>query len=453
MTKHRTTAQQRARQMQHAPGARLSYAKALETARRAPGPEQARAALRDLTGDNAVSVSWRERIGYHLAAADESGWPSARHTAELRDDLHLLAGAVAPADDLPCVPGAFVHFPLAFLHRAVTQGQDAFAWAAAGALAGPLRHLLRHPYGQPPRLDDVVYRSRKAPTDAPRRLVTVDTPDGLHFADLPYPRPWGTQDIHGVYRTSDARGRRELARAVLAHALGSATPTSLSACRACQGNGWLTAVDTDHLEHVPVYRSDESGPVCACAGCEGTGLRPLPVQAFAEAFGRRLGAGAGSGVTRSEILTWAASRLPAEPDAAAVCGGGLQSAYVGAVVDAVRTAGFTVAGAGEEADPYELDFDVDGILGAHFYAGGERAVHLFGRERVLLFWYSDRGWTVTGFGEQRLLLPGDFVPAPKDVARALGEPAADYDEMLIGMSPCDVDAYTAVLAYQEGAGR
>ncbi|SCG00267.1 hypothetical protein GA0115259_106905, partial [Streptomyces sp. MnatMP-M17] len=41
MTKRRTTAQQRARQMQRAPGARITYGQALEAARRAPSPDQA----------------------------------------------------------------------------------------------------------------------------------------------------------------------------------------------------------------------------------------------------------------------------------------------------------------------------------------------------------------------------------------------------------------------------
>ncbi|MFF8994007.1 hypothetical protein ACF09H_29585 [Streptomyces sp. NPDC014983] len=450
MTKRRTTAQQRAREMQRASGARLTYGTALESARRVPGPDQARAVLRGLAQADDVSLSWRERIRHHLAAADCNGWPGPIHAADLREDLHLLAGAGLPAHDLPVVPGPFEHFPLAFLHQAARESLEAFAVAALCALGGPLRHLLRRPYGQPPRLDDVVYRSRTAPTAAPRRRLTVDTPDGLHFQDVSYPRPWGTRDIVGFYRNDDARGRREVARAVLAHALGGAAPTSLASCRPCHGNGWLSALDNGHQEHVPAYRLD-GGPVCVCAGCRGTGLRPLPEGEFDERFGRRLeGAGRGAGVSRSEILAWAAGRIPGGPGGHAACGEGLQSGYAAAVVDAVRAVGFTVEG---EA-PCGLDFDVDGGLGAHFYAGGEAAEHRFGRARVLLVWYDDRGWSVTGFGGHRLLLPDQFVPAPQDLARALAEggQAVEQREERFALRPRDVDVYTAVLSYLPTVG-
>lgn len=442
MPKRRTTAQQRARELQRAPGARLDYGQALESARRAPGPARARAVLGDLAEADGVSGSWRERIRHHMAAADRDDWPGPAHAAELREDLHLLAGATPPSHDMPAVPAAFEYFPLAFLHKAAVTGREAFAAAALCALGGPLRHLLRHPYGQPPRLDDVVYRSRTAPTTAPRRRLTVDTSDGLHFQDVPYPRPWGTQDVTGFYRSEEAGGRRELARAVLAHALGGAAPSSLAACRACHGNGWLSALDGGHEEHAPAYRPD-GGPVCVCAGCRGTGLRPLPAAAFDERFGRRLEDR--TGVTRSEILAWAADRLPTGPGEPAGCGEGLQSGYAAAVVDAVREAGFTVDG----EEPCGLDFDVDGGLGAHFYAAGEVAERRFGRPRVLVIWYDDRGWSVTGFGGHRPLLPEHFVPVPQDLARALagGGHAVDEREERTVLRPRDVDAYTAVLSY------
>ncbi|MFF4933315.1 hypothetical protein ACFY2H_31155 [Streptomyces griseofuscus] len=445
MTKRRTTAQQRAREMQRAPGARITYGQALESARRAPSPDQARAVLRDLAEAAGVCVSWRERIRHHLAGADRDGWPGQVQAAELREDLHLLAGATPPSHDMPAVPAAFEHFPLTALHQAASGSGEAFAAAALCALGGPLRHLLRHPYGQPPRLDDVVYRSRTAPTTAPRRRLTVETSDGLHFQDVFYPRPWGTQDVAGFYRSDEAGGGREVARAVLAHALGGAAPSSLAACRACHGNGWLSALDGGHDEHAPAYRSD-GGPVCVCAACRGTGLRPLPATEFDDRFGGRLeDARRGAGVTRSEILAWAADRLPAGPGEPAGCGEGLQSGYAAAVVDAVRAAGFTVDG----EEPCELDFDVDGGLGAHFYAGGEAAERRFGRPRVLVIWYDDRGWSVTGFGGHHLLLPGEFVPAPEDLARALAEggQAADEREERIALRPRDVDVYTAVLSY------
>ncbi|MFE1190070.1 hypothetical protein [[Kitasatospora] papulosa] len=444
MTKRRTTAQQRAREMQRAPGARLAYGQALEAVRRTPG--QAHAVLRDLAECGGVSPSWHERIRHHLDAASREGWPGPAHAAALCEDLHLLAGAPVPEHDLLVVPAAFEHFQLVFLHRAVLEGREAFAAAALCALGGPLRHLLRHPYGQPPRLDDVVYRSRKAPTTAPRRRMTVETPDGLHVQEVFYPRPWGTQNVAGYYRSDVAAGRREVARAVLAHALGGAAPSSLAACRACHGNGWLSALAGGHAEHTPAYRHD-GGPVCVCAGCRGTGLRPLPAPGFDESFGRRLeDARPGTGVTRSEILAWASDRLPAGPGDAAGCCEGLQSGYAAAVVDAVRAAGFTVDG---EEVPCGLDFDVDGGLGAHFYAGGEAAERRFGRERVLVLWYDDRGWSVTGFGEHRPLLPGEYVPAPQELARALagGGQSADECEDRMMLRPRDVDVYTAVLSY------
>ncbi|MEO3976727.1 hypothetical protein [Streptomyces sp. CAU 1734] len=448
MTKRRTTAQQRAREMQHAPGARITYGKALESARRVPSPDQARSVLRELAEAAGVSVSWRERIRHHLVGADRDGWPGLVHAAELREDLYLLAGATPPSHDVPAVPAAFEHFPLAVLHEAARRSGDAFAAAALCVLGGPLRHLLRHPYGQPPRLNDVVYRSRTAPTTAPRRRLTVESPDGLHIQDVFYPRPWGTQDVAGFYRGDEARGRREVARAVLAHALGGAAPSSLAACRACQGNGWLRALDGGHEEHAPAYRAD-GGPVCVCAGCRGTGLRPLPAAKFDGLFGRRLeDARPGTGVTRSEILAWDAARIPAGAGESAGCGEGLQSGYSAAVVDAVRAAGFTV-----DTELCGLDFDVDGGLGAHFYAGGEAAERRFGRERVLVAWYDDRGWSVTGFGGHRPLLPGELVPAPQDLARALteGGRAGDEREERIALRPRDVDVYTAVLSYPVSA--
>ncbi|WP_217223121.1 DUF6292 family protein [Streptomyces anulatus] len=446
MTKRRTTTKQRARELQRAPGARLAYGQALESARRKPGPDQARAALRDLAECDGLSLTWRERILHHLEAASREDWPGPVHAAELREDLHLLAGAITPSHDRPVVPTTFEHFPLAFLHKATSESREAFTTAALCALGGSLRHLLRHPYGQPPRGDDVVYRFRAARTTAPRRRLTVENVDGLHFQDVFYPRPWGAADVGGFYRSDTVGGRREVARAVLAEALGGTAPSSLAACRACHGTGWLTALDGGHTEHAPAYRSHE-GPVCACAGCRGTGLRPLPVAEFDESFGHRLeSAGPGAGVTRSEILGWAAARLPDGPGGPAGCGEELQSGYAKAVVGALREAGFTV-GAGEE--PCGLDFDVDGGLSAYFHASGEAVERKFGRERVLVLWSNDRGWSVTGFGRHHRLLHGEFVPAPEDLARALSEGghAVDEGEERAALPQQDADVYTAVLSY------
>lgn len=452
MTKKRTTAQQRAREIQHAPGSRLTYGQALETARRPLAPDQAREVLRALAEDEHqdVSVSWRDRLRGHLAATQEADWPNMEHAVELSDDLFRLTGLPAPEDGLLGIPLALKFFPLARLHSAWEQGSTSdFACASVAALAGPLRHFLRHPHLQRPRQDDVVYRVRKAPTSGTaRRQVNVHTVDGLYLEDVAYPRPWGAPSAHGYYSTATTRGREELARAVLAHALGGAAPTSLASCGSCHGNGWLTALDPGHGEHVPAYRPDV-GPVCICANCHGTGLRPLPAGAFAAAFMRRLQASRGPAVSRSEILEWAAAHGPVPPAPDARCAEGLQGAYVQQAVAAVAAVGFEVGG-DHGLEGYELDFDEQGVLGGHFAAGGELVRQRFGTDSILMMWSSDRGWAITGFGEVRRLLPAHCVPAPDAVAQALLEPAADEgDRWSAGVQrqPLDSDPYMAVLEY------
>lgn len=115
------------------------------------------------------------------------------------------------------------------------------------------------------------------------------------------------------------------------------------------------------------------------------------------------------------------------------------------VVDAVTNAGFTPVRTGAP-DGYELDFDEQGVLGAHFAVAGEAALRAFRTDSVLLFWFSDRGWSVTGFGEVRRLLPEDLVPAPHAVAQALATPPTDEGPSA-GPPPFHLDPYTAVLAY------
>jgi hypothetical protein len=98
MTKKRTTAQQRAREIQHAPGSRLTYGRALETARRPLDPDQAREVLRALVEDEhqEVSASWRDQLRGHLSVTRDADWPSLEHAVELCDDLFRLTGLPAP---------------------------------------------------------------------------------------------------------------------------------------------------------------------------------------------------------------------------------------------------------------------------------------------------------------------------------------------------------------------
>ncbi|MEU2354882.1 hypothetical protein ABZ599_18260 [Streptomyces misionensis] len=100
--------------MQRASGARPAYG--LESARRVPGPDQARAVLRRLAqaddvsrGGSGSATTWPPRTA--------TAGPAQIHAADLREDLHLLAGAGLPAHDPPVVPAAFEHFPLTFLHK------------------------------------------------------------------------------------------------------------------------------------------------------------------------------------------------------------------------------------------------------------------------------------------------------------------------------------------------
>ncbi|MFJ6752578.1 DUF6292 family protein [Streptomyces sp. NPDC091266] len=447
MPKNRTTAQQRARQIQHSPGTRLPYGKALEAARsRQLHPDQARKTLRELTEADDIAVSWRDCLRGHLAAADHADWPTMEDAVALCEDLYRLAGAPAPAEVLPDIPPALRYFPLDQLRDALKKGSAPdYLCAGIAALTGPLRHLLRRPYGSRPQQDDVTYQVRKAAMSPSRRQVTVHTVDGLHIEDIPFPRPWGTPATTGYFTCESAPGREDLARAVLAHALGGAAPTSRASCGACHGNGWLTALGPEHEAHVPAYRPD-GGHVCICGGCRGTGLRPLPADLFAATFLRRLQARTGPEVSRREILEWTAAHAPAQPAVQTWCAEGPQDAYVQQVVAAVADAGFTVIRT-SAPDGYELDFDEQGVLGAHFAVGGEAALRTFATDSVLLFWFSDRGWSVTGFGEVRRLLPADLVPEPRAVAQALMAPATESAAPLPSRSPLHLDPYTAVLAY------
>ncbi|WP_127452640.1 DUF6292 family protein [Streptomyces sp. B29(2018)] len=449
MPKNRTTAQQRARQIQRAPGARLPYGKSLEAARsRQLHPDQARKALRELIEADDIAGSWRDCLRGHLAAADHADWPTTQDAISLCEDLYVLSGTLAPAEVLPGIPPALRYFPLDHLHAALKTGSAAdYLCAAVAALTGPLRHLLRRPYLARPQEDDVTYHARKMPTapSRPRQMVTVHTVDGLHIEDISFPRPWGTPTTTGYFTCKTAPGREDLARAVLAHALGGTAPTSRASCGTCHGNGWLTALDPEHNTHVPAYRPD-GGHVCICGGCRGTGLRPLPVQLFAATFLRRLQARTGPEVSRREILEWTAAHAPAQHATGARCTEGPQDAYVRQVVAAVTDAGFTAVRT-DVPGGYELDFDEQGVLGAHFVVGGEAAARAFHTDSALLFWFSDRGWSVTGFGKVRRLLPDDLVPAPHAVAQALVTPATDDGAPSARRPPLHLDPYTAVLAY------
>lgn len=452
MPKNRTTAQQRARQIQHAPGTHLPYGQALQAARsRQLHPDQARKALRALAEAHDIAVSWRDCLQGHLAAADHADWPTMNDAISLCEDLYRLSGVPAPDEVLPGIPPALRYFPLNHIRDALNKGSAPdYLCAVVAALTGPLRHLLRRPYGSRPRQDDVTYRARKAPKSPSRRQVTVHTVDGLHIEDVPFPRPWSTPTTTGYFTCETPHGREDLARAVLAHALGGAAPTSRASCGACHGNGWLTALDPEHDAHAPAYRPD-GGHVCVCGGCRGTGLRPLPTDLFTATFLRRLQARTGPEVSRSEILEWTAAHAPAQPTSPARCAEGPQDAYIQHVVAAVADAGFTVI-ANDTPDGYELDFDEQGVLGAHFALGGEAVLRTFATDSVLMMWFSDRGWSVTGFGAIRRLLPADLVPEPRAVAQALVAPATEEEAPPVSRPP-HLDPYTAVLAYPAPAHR
>lgn len=105
MPKNRTTAQQRARQIQHAPGTRLPYGQALEAARsRQLHPDQVRKTLRALADAHDIAVSWRDCLRGHLAAADHADWPTMGDAISLCEDLYRLTGVPAPEEVLPDIP-------------------------------------------------------------------------------------------------------------------------------------------------------------------------------------------------------------------------------------------------------------------------------------------------------------------------------------------------------------
>lgn len=455
MPKKRTTAQQRARELQSADGSTLTYGQSLQQVRRRhrdlPRPGEARTALAELAKASDLSVTWRERLKHHVAASRADGWPAEHHARDLYEELHIAAGAPLPGPDGPvALPRELRYFPLSPVERGL-QSKDAAALACAlvEAFAGPMRQLLRHPYGSPASVDDLVYRIRRAPTRAPRHQLTIHTPEDLYFDDVHYPRPWGTPLTYGFFRATDVRGRDELARALLAHALGGAEPTSLAACTTCQANGLLSALDTDHSSHIPAYRGERS--ICICGTCRGSGLRALPARAFAEEFLSdeiRTAAGEEPWVmARSSIITWASPHLLPPSGPSGGCRDGLQAGYIAAVADVLIGAGFTLT-AGEESADYELDFDDRGGLGGHFYVGGHPCLPSeYGASRLLMFWYSDRGWTITGFGEVLALLPGQTVPEPEAVLQALLEHPPATDPGKPRLVPRDVDVYAEVLTY------
>ncbi|MGW1290106.1 hypothetical protein ACWD4N_42480 [Streptomyces sp. NPDC002586] len=454
MPKKRTTAQQRARELQHANGSTLPYGQLLQQVRRrrseVPRPDETRTALAELANASDLSTTWQERFTHHLAASHEDGWPAEHHAHELFEDLHIAVGAPIPGPNGAVVPRELRYFPLSQVERALRAGNAAdLACALVAAFEGALRHLLRHSRGRPASVDDLVYRIRRAPTRAPRHQLTIHTPEDLYFDDVPYPRPWGTPLAYGFFRTTDIQGRDELARALLAHALGGAEPTSLAACTNCQGNGLLSALNPDHSAHIPAYRSDRT--ICICGECRGSGLRTLPARDFAEEFLsdeiRTTPDAEPWAIARSSIITWASPRLLAQPRPSGECRDGLQAGYIAAVAATLLAAGFTVDGS-EQLAAYELDFDDRGGLGGHFYVGGHPCLaHEFGASRLLMCWYSDRGWTVTGFGDSLALLPGQPVPEPAAVLQALLQRPPVIDPTRPPLVPRDIDVYTEVLAY------
>jgi len=498
VTKKRTTAKQRARELQ-ALMPQLSLSEALALVRSGsttavPTRQEARVALQELAADAVVHASWRERMRHHLVEAADSGWPSPQTCPEFCSDLHAAAGG-GPIEmwDRLRVPMAMMDMPLPQVLQAIAAmaraaGVQRYAswfgvqppegtqspWDAAGpwhhaaqqyvfavvlAFAGPLRDLLRHPYGQIPPADDVVYRVPPVPGRRSFRQMWTYTPHGLRIQAVTYPRPWGTEPVHGSFAVTTAADRVLVARALLAHALGGTAPAAQGACSGCQGTGWLEALDDQHTAHRPHYhRGEPSVPLaCLCGRCRGSGLRGLPAREFADAFLTPLPLS--WRMRRSDVLQWVAGRAaPTERAVPATCAPGLQTAYVDSVVAALVQAGFSVD---DREDGYGVDFDTAGNLGAWVTLPAHPFPGPNGSEGSFLTWSSDRGWCVTAHNAdptvpaslimarpRHALCPGVLVPAPDELVAALAgmdreeaqgkwEPPSDFTS----------DSYTQVLAY------
>lgn len=495
MTKKRKTEKQRARELQDR-SPRLSLSEALVLVRSGrvaapPTPDAARTALRELAADAAVHPSWRERMRHHLVGAADAQWPSPQAALEFCADLDAAAGQ-SPQEgwDRLRVPLAMMDMPLPRVFQAVAamaraagayqswfgvqpppsaqmpwdpagpwhQATQQYVCAVALAFAGPLHALLRHPYGQVPPPDDVVYGIAPVAGRRSHRSIWTYTPLGLRIHPVAYPRPWGVDPVHGSFAVATAADRVLVARALLAHALGGSAPGAQGSCSGCQGTGWLEALDGEHAGHRPHYHRGEPPRLvaCLCGRCRGSGLRALPAEEFAERFLSRLRPS--WSMRRSEVLQWATDRVaPVEPSATASCAPGMQTAYVDSVVFFLTDAGFDVD---QAEDGVGVDFDTAGHLGAWIRLP---TLPFPGRNvgrGSFLTWSSDRGWCLTPASDpsapassiltlpRRALCPGVLVPSPAELAAALA--SLDQTEGS-GKWECPsdftADSYAEVLAY------
>jgi hypothetical protein len=494
VTKKRTTDKQRARELQaHNP--RLSLVEALALVRSGrvatvPTCAAARGALKELVADPAVHTSWRERLRGHLVDAADAGWPSPEGCLEFCTDLHAAAGQGPQQEwDRLRVPLTMMDMRLPQVFHAIDamaraadvkkyqswfgvqppegaqspwdaagpwhQAAQRYVFAVALALAGPLRGLLRHPYGEIPLAADVVYGIPPVPGRRSYRSIWTYTSAGLRIHPVTYPRPWGTEAVYGSFAVATASDRALVARALLSHALGGTAPGAQASCSGCQGTGWLEALDDQHIEHRPHY-SSSGGPACLCGRCRGSGMRALPVREFAEEYLTPLSPS--WSMSRSDIIRWTAAwSAQAVSLEAATCAPGLQTAYVDAVVSGLLQAGLSVD---VTDDGYGVDFDTGGHLGAwitlpqHPFPGRDGARGSF------MTWSSDRGWCVSARADRSrpasafmtsaliALCPGALVPSPAELVQALGaldlaQGAATWAQP----SEFTVDSYAQVLAY------
>ncbi|MFJ1662273.1 hypothetical protein [Streptomyces anthocyanicus] len=496
MTKKRKTDKQRARELQaQHPRLTLGEALALVRAGRAtarPTRAQARAALQELAGEPSLHPDWRARLRDHLVRAADPFWPGAADIAGIGFDLHAAAGdTVQPHWPTLCVPLSMGDLPLPYVRQAmgemaraagVTRYQDwfgvqppqevldgaisgpwqeacgNFAFAVILAFAGPLRDLLRRPYGSAPLTVDVLYGAPPVAGRRSHRTLWTYTPSGLRVERLPYPRPWGAGDVFGDFPAASSADREQLARALLAHALGGASPGGLAACSGCQGTGWLEPIGDDHRDHLPhYYQGQDTEPViCPCGRCRGSGLRKLPSAEFAAQFLTPFTPS--WSMNRSAVIQWARTRLTVVEEAEpVVCAWGLQASYVHAVVNELCAAGHQLVPDGEGVG---YDSDTFGHLGAWILLPHHASSDSGVPNGRLLSWSSDRGWCVARRASAaepaaailttppRALCAGTLVPTPAQLVRALAESdLVAEDAPWAPPKELTVDAYAQVLSY------
>ncbi|MER0476995.1 hypothetical protein ABR737_01250 [Streptomyces sp. Edi2] len=505
MTKKRTTSQQRARELQaRHPGLSLSEALALVRSGSLTEPvtaDAARQALRAVVADASVHDSWRERFRGWLVGAAADDWPTPQVCVEFCSDLHALAGESEVLDpERLRVPMAMTDMLLPQVQRAIGDmarlagrrsyqnwfgvqppcgagriweaegpwhaASQRYVFAVAAALDGPLRPLLRHGFGVLSAVPDVVYGIRPVAGHRSQRTMWIYTPDGLRIRSVPYPRPWGTEAVHGSFSVRTLGDRVLAARALLSDALGGTAPPAQASCSGCQGTGWLETEDADHAVHRPHYHPANSSmaQTCLCGACRGTGLRGLPAREFAERFLTPLAPS--WTMARSDVLSWAATRTARDARRDLLsCAPGLQIGYADAVVRALARAGFPVdiTCEADGGEGWGVDFDTAGHLGAWVLLPGHPAPAHPDSDGTFLAWSSDRGWSSSPHHADpsvpmstrlrhppRALCPGILVPAPDEVARALGKASLDATAGEVRwVRPADfhADAYSQVLAY------